>query len=67
MRQRRKRRAATLQRIAKLNPQIDKKIVEESLALVDFARSLGFSGRSYNILRSSESHLGGKSPFLSKL
>jgi len=58
---------ATLERIAKLNPQVDTKIVEESLAFVEFARSIGLRGRSYDILRSSESHLGGKSPVLSKL
>jgi hypothetical protein len=67
MRKRRKRTAATLRRIARLNPQVDKKIVEESLAFVEFARSIGLKGHSYNILRSSESYLKGKSPLLFKL
>jgi hypothetical protein len=53
MPQRRKRTAAALHRIAKLNPQVDQKTVEESLALVDFIRSIGFKGRTYDILGSS--------------
>jgi hypothetical protein len=66
MRKKRKRREA-LQRIAKLNPQVDKKIVEESLAFVDFTRDIGLKGRGYNLLRSSESKLEIKYPILSKL
>ena len=56
-----------MQRIAKMNPQVDKKIVEESLAFVDFARGIGFKARGYNILRSSESHLKIGAPILFKL
>ena len=67
MRQRRKRTAATLRRIAKSNPRVDKKMVEESLAFVEFARSIGLKGRGYDILRSSESRLKMKSPILSEL
>jgi hypothetical protein len=68
MRQKRKRTAAeTLRRIAKMNPQVDKKMVEESIAFVEFARSIGFKGRSYDLLRSSESRLKAKSPILSEL
>jgi hypothetical protein len=67
MPQRRKRTATTLQRIAKLNPQVDKKLVEESLALVASVRDMGFKGRGYDILGSSESRLRVKPPVLSKL
>jgi hypothetical protein len=67
MPQRRKRTAAALHRIAKLNPQVDQKTVEESLALVDFIRSIGFKGRTYDILGSSESRLTVKPPILSRL
>ncbi len=65
--QRRKRAASTLQRIAKQNPKVDKKIVEESLALVEFVRSIGFKGRGYDLIGSSESRLKVKTPILSKL
>jgi hypothetical protein len=67
MRQKRKRTAETLRRIAKTNPQVDKKMVEESLAFVEFARSIGLKGRGYDLLRSSESRLKAKSPILSEL
>lgn len=67
MRQKRKRRAAILRRIEKQNPQVDKKVVEESLAFVDFARSIGLKGRGYDILRSSESRLKAKAPILAEL
>lgn len=67
MPQKRKRKATTLQRIAKLNSQVDKKLVEESLALVDFVRGIGFKGRSYDIIGSSESQLRLKPPVLFKL
>lgn len=67
MRQRRKRTAATLRRIVKSNPQVDKKVVEDSLAFVEYARSIGLKGRGYDILRSSESRLKVKSPILSEL
>jgi hypothetical protein len=67
MRQKRKHTAATLQRIAKSNPQVDKKMVEESIAFVEFARSIGLKSRGYDILRSSESRLKVKSPILSEL
>ena len=67
MPQGRKHTAAALHRIAKLNPQVDKKIVEESLALIDFIRGIGFKGRTYDILGSSESRLTVKPPILSKL
>jgi len=42
-------------------------MVEESLAFVEFARSIGLKGRGYDILRSSESRLKMKSPILSEL
>lgn len=67
MPQRRKRTAAALHRIAKLNPQVDKKMVEESLALIQSVRDMGFMGRTYDLLGSSESHLTVKPPILSKL
>jgi len=67
MRKKQKRTAETLRRITKLNPQVDKKVVEESLAFVDFARSIGIKGRGYDILRSSESRLKVKAPILSEL
>jgi hypothetical protein len=67
MRQKLKRRAETLRRIARSNPHVDKKMVEESLAFVEFARSIGLKGRGYDILRSSESRLKVKSPILSEL
>ena len=68
MPQRRKRIATTLHRIAELNPQVDKKVVEESLALVASVRRMGFKGRGYDILESSESRLKAKPlPVLSKL
>jgi len=58
--------ATTLQRIAKSNPQIDKKLVEESMALVEFMRKMGLEGRGYNILGTSESRLKLKPPVLFK-
>jgi hypothetical protein len=67
MPQRRKRKAAALHRIAKLNPQVDRKMVEDSLALVEYVRDMGFKGRTYDLLGSSESHLTVKPPILSKL
>jgi hypothetical protein len=73
MPQRRKRapttsqRIGTLRRIAKNNPRVDAKVVEESIELIDFVRGLGFKGRGYNILGSSESSLQVKPPVLSKL
>jgi hypothetical protein len=57
MRQKRKRTAETLRRIAKANPQVDEKMAEEAIAFVEFARSIGFKGRGYDLLRSSESRL----------
>ena len=67
MPRKRKRKATTLQRIAKLNPRVDKKLVEESLALVDFVRGMGFRGRGYDIIESSESQLRLSPPVLFKL
>ena len=67
MPQRRKRIAKDLQRIAKLNPQVDKKMVEESIVLIDAVRAMGFKGRGYDILGSSESRLKVKAPILFKL
>lgn len=67
MRKRHKDTAKALRRLAKQNPQVDKKIVEESLAFVEFARSIGIKGRGYDILRSSESRLKVQSPILSEL
>jgi hypothetical protein len=61
------RRTTALRRIAKDNPRVDAKLVEESIELVDLIRSLGFKGRGYNILGSSESRLEVKPPDLSKL
>jgi len=67
MPQRRKRMPTTLQRIAKTNPQVNKKLIEESLAIVDSVRQLGFRGRNYEIIGSFESRLRVKAPVLCKL
>jgi hypothetical protein len=73
MPQRRKRtttalqRIVTLRRIAKNNPRVDAKAVEESMELIDLLRGLGFKGRGYNILESSESTIKVKPTVLSKL
>ena len=66
MPQRRKRKTTALQRIAELNPKVDKKLVEESIALVDFVRGMGFKGRGYDIIGSSESRLRIKPPIVCK-
>jgi hypothetical protein len=42
-------------------------MVEDSLALVEYVRDMGFKGRTYDLLGSSESHLTVKPPILSKL
>lgn len=67
MPQRRRRTVTALQRIAKTNPQVDKKMVEESLMLIDSVRKMGFKGRNYEILESSESRLRVGLPVLCKL
>ena len=67
MPQRRKRTETALQRISRLNPKVDKKLVEESLALIASLRDMGFKKRGYNILDSSESRLKVKTQILSKL
>ena len=66
MPQRRKRTTA-LQRIAKANPRVNRQVVEESLALIDSVRKMGFKGRNYEILGSSESRLRVELPVLCKL
>ena len=60
------KRIAKLRQLAKTNPQVDSKVVEQSIELVDFVRRLGFKGRGYNILGSSESSIKVKPPVLSK-
>jgi len=67
MPQRRKRATTALQRIVKKNPQVNKTMVEESLAIVDSVRQMGFKGRNYEILGNLESRLHVKAPVLCKL
>jgi hypothetical protein len=53
-----------LRRIVKSNPQVDARIVSESINLVSYLRSIGFKSSGFNILRSSESNLKLKPPIL---
>lgn len=53
-----------LRRIVKSNPQVDARIVSESIDLVSYLRSIGFRGSGFNILRSFESNLKLKPPIL---
>jgi hypothetical protein len=53
-----------LRRIVKSNPQVDARIVSESINLVSYLRSIGFKGNGFNILQSSESSVKLKPPIL---
>ena len=53
--------------IAKKNPQVDQKIVGESLDLITYLRKVGIKARGFNLLRSSESRLKVKGPVVHHL
>jgi len=53
--------------IAKQNPQVDEKIVGESLDLISYLRTVGIGARGFNLLRSSESRLKVKGPVVHHL
>lgn len=53
--------------IAKRNPQVDQKIVGESLDLISYLRKVGIKARGFNLLRSSESRLKVKGPVVHQL
>lgn len=53
--------------IAKKNPQVNEKIVGESLELVSYLRKVGIKARGFNLLRSSESRLKVKGPVVHQL
>jgi hypothetical protein len=53
--------------IAKRNPQVDEKIVGESLELITYLRKVGIKARGFNLLRSSESRLKVKGPVVHQL
>jgi len=63
----RDQRAVAIRRIARSNPRVDKKVVEDSLALIDFIRSAGFKARGYSIIGSSESRLKIYPPIIYKI
>jgi hypothetical protein len=58
---------AQLRKIAKSNPEVDARIVSESISLVSYLRSIGLKGSGFNILRSSESNLKLKPPILHEI
>ncbi len=53
--------------IAKGNPQVDEKVVGDSLEIIDYLRKVGIKARGFNILRSSESRLRIKGPMVHHL
>ena len=57
-----KSKKQSLRAIAKTNPQVNEKIVTESLELIGYLRKVGIKARGYNLLRSSESRLKVKGP-----
>ena len=58
---------ARVQTIAKSNPQVDQKVVGDSLEIIDYLRKVGIKARGFNILRSSESRLKIKGPIVHHL
>jgi hypothetical protein len=60
-------RRALLEPIAKTNPEVDQKIVGDSLEIIDYLRKVGIKARGFNILRSSESRLKIKGPVVHHL
>lgn len=58
---------ARVQTIAKGNAQVNQKIVEDSLEIIDYLRKVGIKARGFNILRSSESRLKIKDPIVHHL
>jgi hypothetical protein len=56
------KKTQTLSDLTKNNPNVDQKIVEESLLLIGHLRKIGVKPRGFNILRISESRLRIKNP-----
>ena len=48
---------ARVAEIAKSNPNVDEKVVAESVELISYLRKIGIKPRGFNLLRSSESRL----------
>jgi len=53
--------------IVKSNAQVDRKVVEDSLEIINYLRKVGIKARGFNILRSSESRLKIKDPVVHRL
>lgn len=53
--------------IAKNNPQVDEKVVLDSIELITYLRRMGIQPKGFNLLPSSESRLKFRPPAVHKL
>jgi hypothetical protein len=43
--------------VVKANPKVDRKVLTESIEIIESIRKIGIKSPGFNLLRSSESHL----------